>query len=98
VAVSAPLYPLAPQPLAALELLEDPDPVARRTAREVLNELAETRPAVLARRSARAVSGPLLGRIVELRGGRGRRPPWKTTRRPTRVPRRRTSSAFVGVG
>src|SRR5262249_24867285 len=71
-----PHYPLAPQPLAALDLLEDPDPVARRTGREVLNELAETRPAVLARRSAkaRAVSGPLVGKIIELRSGRGPRP------------------------
>jgi segregation and condensation protein B len=71
-----PHYPLAPQPLAALDLLDYPGPLARRTGREVLNELAEARPAVLARRSAkaRALSGPLTGKIVELRARRGPRP------------------------
>ena len=71
-----PHYPLAPQPLAALDLLDYPDQVARRIGREVLNELVETRPTVLARRSARAraMSGPLGGKIVELRTARSPRP------------------------
>ena len=70
-----PHYPLAPQPLAALDLLDYPDDFARRVGREVLNELGEIRPAVLARHSAkaRAMSGPLGGKIVELRRGRGPR-------------------------
>jgi segregation and condensation protein B len=60
---------LAPQPLAALDLLDVPDPAARRLGRDVLNQLPDIRPAVLARRSAkaRAVGGPLPGRVVELR-------------------------------
>jgi len=54
-------YPLVPQPLAALDLLDYPNQVARRVGREVLSSLAETKPLVLARRSARAraLSGPL---------------------------------------
>jgi len=71
-----PHYPLAPQPLAALDLLDYPDQVGRRIGRDVLNELEQIRPAVLARRSAkaRAMSGPLAGKIVELRTRRGPRP------------------------
>jgi segregation and condensation protein B len=42
----------------------------------VLNSLGETKPLVLARRSAkaRAMSGPLVGKLLELRNGRGPRP------------------------
>jgi segregation and condensation protein B len=71
-----PNYPLAPQPLAALDLLDYPDQVARRIGREVLNSLSETKPLVLARRSAkaRATTGPLVGRLLQLRNGRGPRP------------------------
>lgn len=71
-----PNYPLAPQPLAALDLLDYPDQVARRTGREVLNDLGETRPLVLARRSAkaRALTGPMLGRLLERNGRRAQRP------------------------
>jgi segregation and condensation protein B len=71
-----PHYPLAPQPLAALDLLDYPDQLARRLGREVLNALAETKPLVLARRSAkaRAMTGPLVGKLLELRNGRGPRP------------------------
>jgi segregation and condensation protein B len=71
-----PHYPLAPQPLAALDLLDYPDHVARRVGREVLSSLSETKPMVLARRSAkaRAMTGPLLGRLLELNGRRGERP------------------------
>jgi segregation and condensation protein B len=71
-----PHYPLAPQPLAALDLLDYPDQVAREVGRALLNELGETRPSVLARRSAkaRALSGPLDGKIVRFRTERGPRP------------------------
>jgi len=71
-----PHYPLAPQPLAALDLLEYPDLVARRIGREALSSLAEIKPVVLARRSARAraMTGPLIGKLVELRNGRGQKP------------------------
>ncbi len=66
-----PHYLLAPQPLAALDLLDYPEPLARRVACDVLSALPETKPGVLARRSARAraLSGPLLGK---LRGRVGR--------------------------
>jgi segregation and condensation protein B len=72
-----PHYPLAPQPLAALDLLDYPDQVVRRIGREVLASLPETRPMVLARRSAkaRATAGPLTGRLLELRGRRGAEQP-----------------------
>ena len=71
-----PHYPLAPQPLAALDLLDYPDQVARRMGREVLSSLGETKPLVLARRSAkaRAMTGPPVGKLLELRTGRGPRP------------------------
>ncbi len=71
-----PNYPLAPQQLAALELLDYPDQVARRTGREVLNALGETRPLVLARRSAkaRAMTGRLVGRLLERGSRRAERP------------------------
>jgi segregation and condensation protein B len=67
-----PHYPLAPQPLAAMDLLDYPSQNAQRIGRDVLSSLSETRPSTLARRSARAraVSGPLAARIVELRDGR----------------------------
>jgi segregation and condensation protein B len=71
-----PNYPIAPQPLAALDLLDYPDQVARRVAREVLNGLGEIKPLVLARRSAkaRAVTGPLMGKLLERNGHRAERP------------------------
>jgi segregation and condensation protein B len=71
-----PNYPIAPQPLAALDLLDYPDNVARRIGRELLNSLADIRPEVLARRSARAraLTGPLALRLVERNGGRAERP------------------------
>jgi segregation and condensation protein B len=66
-----PHYPLAPQPLAAMDLLDYPSQDAQRVAREVLNSLNETHPSTLARRSARAraMSGPLAAKIVALRDG-----------------------------
>ena len=71
-----PNYPIAPQPLAALDLLDYPDQVARRTGREVLNELPDTKPVVLARRSAKAgaLAGPLMGKLLERHGRRTERP------------------------
>jgi segregation and condensation protein B len=71
-----PHYPLAPQPLAALDLLDYPDLIARRIGREVLGSLGDTNPLVLARRSARAraMAGPLGERLLEWRNGRGPRP------------------------
>jgi segregation and condensation protein B len=71
-----PNYPIAPQPLAALDLLDYPNQVARRTGRELLNSLGETRPVVLARRSAkaRAMTGPLAGRLLGRKGHRTERP------------------------
>jgi segregation and condensation protein B len=71
-----PNYPVAAQPLAALDLLDYPDQVARRIGREVLNALGETKPLVLARRSAkaRALTGPLMGRLLERGGRRTERP------------------------
>jgi hypothetical protein len=56
-------YQLAPQPLAALDLLEYGDPAARQLGREVLRSLVETAPTVVARRtaSARAMAVPLAG-------------------------------------
>ena len=71
-----PNYPVAPQPLAALDLLDYPDQVARGIGREVLNELGATKPLVLARRSAkaRAMTGPLVSRLLERKGERAERP------------------------
>jgi segregation and condensation protein B len=71
-----PNYPLAPQPLAALDLLDYPEPAARRIGREVLAALAETKPLALARRSAkaRALTGPLLGKLLQRTNGRAPRP------------------------
>jgi hypothetical protein len=56
----------APQRLATLDLLDYPDQVARRVGREGLNALAETKPLVLARRSAkvRAMTGRLGGQAA----------------------------------
>jgi segregation and condensation protein B len=71
-----PHYPIAPQPLAALDLLDYPDLVARRIGREVLSSLVETKPEVLARRSAkaRALTGPLVGKLLGLKDGQREKP------------------------
>ena len=56
-------YQLAPQPLAALDLLDYPHPAACRLGREVLRSLAETVPTVVALigRTARDVGdGPVI--------------------------------------
>jgi hypothetical protein len=59
-------YQLAAQPLAALDLLDHPDPVAQHIGCGVLQTLAEVAPTVLARHSARgrARSGPLLRNVA----------------------------------
>jgi len=71
-----PNYQLAPQPLAALDLLEYPDPAAQRIGREVLRSLPDGRPAVLARRTARArvLASPRMGRLLADAARRAPRP------------------------
>jgi hypothetical protein len=86
-------------PLAAVDLLDYPDLLARRIGREVLAGLPEAEPAAFARRSARAraVAGPLTGKLVELRAGRP--PPATGRRRPDdRHPRRRGAHRRCAVG
>src|SRR5438445_5461918 len=63
-------YQLAPQPLAALDLLDYSDPAARRLGREILRSLGETAPPVVARRTARAraMAGPLMGKLLRAAG------------------------------
>jgi hypothetical protein len=67
---------LAPQPLAALDLLEYPDPAAQRVGREVLRALADASPVGLARRSARArvLASPRIGRLLGDAAARGQKP------------------------
>jgi hypothetical protein len=83
-----PNYPIVPQPVAALDLLDYPEQVARRTGRDSLNSLAETRPVILAPRSARAraLTSPLSLRLLERNG-----------RRPIRAPPRRTLLGCSGL-
>ena len=91
-----PHYPVAPQPLAALDLLDDPDPVARRIGRAVLSAVGATPPRVLARRSAkaRALAGPLAGRRLESQGGRG---PLPRIEGDPRTDTRAAAAHLVGV-
>jgi len=91
-------YQLAPQPLAALDLLDYRDPAARRLGREVLRSLAETAPTVVARRTARAraTAGPLVGKLLRAARGRGTRPVVEGVPEPIHLPPRQTSSAFCG--
>jgi segregation and condensation protein B len=63
-----PNYQLAPQPLAALDLLEYPDPAAWALGRELLKGLKEVAPATVARRTARARVGTA-PRLKNLLGG-----------------------------
>ena len=62
--------------LAALDLLDYPDLVARRLGSELLRSAAEAAPVVLARRTARAraAAPPALARLGELRAQRSARP------------------------
>jgi segregation and condensation protein B len=65
-----PNYPVAAQPLAALDLLDYPDQVAPTRRPRGADGLPYTKPLVLARRSAkaRALTGPLMGRLLERAG------------------------------
>jgi segregation and condensation protein B len=67
---------LAPQPLAALDLLDYPDAGSRHRGREVLRELGELQPTTVARRTARArtLHGPLLGKMLGAARSRPLRP------------------------
>jgi hypothetical protein len=92
-------YQLTAQPLAALDLLDYPDTIARRIGRGVLETLKETPAPLLARRTARAraKSGPLLGRLLGgLHQRRAPRPVVEGDPAPTPAPRRRTWSACCG--
>jgi hypothetical protein len=62
--------------------------VVRRTGREVLNALGKTKPLVLARCLAkeRAITGPLVGRLLGLRGRRAERPRVEEIRGRTPAP------------
>jgi hypothetical protein len=89
-------YQLAPQPLAALDLLEYSDPAAQRLGREVLRSLAETAPTVVARRTARAraTAGPLVGKLLRAARGRGQRP---VVEGDSRTETRAAAANIVGV-
>jgi segregation and condensation protein B len=67
---------LAPQPLAALDLLDYPEELGRRRGREVLRGLSQVEPATIARRSARgrAMLGPLVGKAFGLASERPPKP------------------------
>jgi chromosome segregation and condensation protein ScpB len=69
-------YQLAPQPLAALDLLDYPDSAARHIGQAVVRSLAESAPTTVARRTARAraLAGPRLGKLLGAAHGRGPRP------------------------
>jgi segregation and condensation protein B len=87
---------IAPQPLAALDLLDYPDQVVRHVGREVLDALTETRPVVLARRSARAraLVGPLGPRLLD---GGGRRLPRPRVEGDPLTDTRAAAAHVVGV-
>jgi segregation and condensation protein B len=91
-----PNYSVAPQPLAALDLLDYPNQVARRVGREVLNALGETKPLIVARRSARAraTMGPLAGTLFNR--GRQRTAPPRVEGDP-RTDTRAAAAHIVGV-
>jgi len=67
---------VAPQPLAALDLLEYPDHIARCIGREVLRELPEVTTTTVAHRGARARvrESPRVGKLLRVATGRGPRP------------------------
>jgi segregation and condensation protein B len=92
-----PHYQLAPQPLAALDLLDYPDPMPRRVGRRVLETLSEVAPTVLARRSARARAkyGPLLGRLLSK--AEERRGPKPVVEGDPRTDSRAAAAHVVGV-
>jgi len=89
-------YQLAPQPLAALDLLDYSDPAARQLGREVLRSLADTPPTVVARRTARAraLAGPRVGNLLRAARDRGPRP---VADGDPRTETRATAANIVGV-
>ncbi|MBV9169493.1 MAG: SMC-Scp complex subunit ScpB, partial [Chloroflexi bacterium] len=91
-----PNYPIVPQPLAALDLLDYPDQVARCIGRELLNALGDTRPVVLARRSAtaRAMTSPVMGKLLERNGRRAER---RRVEGDPRTDTRAAAAHIVGV-
>ena len=91
-----PNYQLAPQPLAALDLLDYPDEAARRRGREVLRSLSTAEPATVARRSARAraLLGPLVGKAF---GVGSDRPPWPVVEGDPRTHTPTAAAHIVGI-
>src|SRR5579859_7332291 len=91
-----PNYQLAPQPLAALDLLDYPDELGRRRARDVLRSLALVEPTTIARRSARAraLLGPLVGKAL---GVASDRPPRPTVDSDPRTDTRAAAGHIVGI-
>jgi segregation and condensation protein B len=91
-----PNYQLAPQPLAALDLLDYPDELARRRGREVLRSLALAEPTTIARRSARArvLLGPLVGKALGVASDRPARP---VVDGDPRVDTRAAAAHIVGI-
>jgi hypothetical protein len=93
-----PNYQLAPQPLAALDLLEYPSAATRHLGREILSELKTIAPATVARRTARARSVAAL-RLRNLLGdgiSRGCHCRSRAILARTRPRRRRTRWRAVG--
>jgi segregation and condensation protein B len=87
---------LAPQPLAALDLLDYPDELARRRGREVLRGLSLVEPATIARRSARgrAMLGPLVGKAFGLAS---ERPPRAAVEGDPRTDTRAAAAHIIGL-
>jgi segregation and condensation protein B len=90
-----PNYQLAPQPLAALDLFDYPDDLARDRGREILRNLVQAEPTTLARRSARAraLLGPLVGKAL----GTGQRPPRPVVEGDPRTDTRAAAAHTVGL-
>jgi segregation and condensation protein B len=86
---------LAPQPLAALDLLDYPGEPARTRGREVLRTLALAEPTTVARRSARGRGrlGPIVGSTLAL----ATRPPRPAVKGDPRADTRAAAAHIVGV-
>jgi segregation and condensation protein B len=87
---------LAPQPLAALDLLDYPDAQWQLRGRELLRALAEVQPTTVARRTARArtLHGPLVGKTL---GSATRRGPRPLVEGDPRTETRAAAANIVGV-
>lgn len=87
---------LAPQPLAALDLLDYPDAAARRRGHDVLRGLTNVEPAIVARRTAkgRALLGPLVGKPL---GASADRPPRAVVASDPRTDTPAAAAHIVGV-